>query len=406
MSEKPERYDLLIVGGGIVGATLAGLLDGLDLRIALVEQRLPDEGGMAFAAESLRFDPRVSALNEASRQVLGEIGVWEEIEAIRCCEYREMRVWDAEGTGAIHFSATALGAENLGTIVENSIVLARLHARLRQQENLELVAPFSGAALEAGAGRAILTDETGRKLGARLLVGADGGNSAIRRLAGISGSEREYGQAALVTTVRTSRSHGHTAWQRFLDTGPLAFLPLAAADDSEFRHSSIVWSTTPGDAEELCALAEEPFRERLAAAIEYRLGEVEYCDRRFRFPLLARHAENYVKNNIVLAGDAAHTIHPLAGQGVNLGIQDAAALAKELRAGRAAGRKLDDPIPLSRYQRRRRGDNLAALWTVEGLHRLFGASDPPLRWLRNAGLRLVNRATPLKNHLARRAIGG
>ena len=400
-----EEFDLVIAGGGVVGAALACLLDGLELRIALVERRLPDEGGLPFEAEGLRFDPRVSAVNEASRRVLGELGVWDEIRAIRCCDYKQMRVWDAEGTGSIHFSADALGVESLGSIVENSIVLARLYARLRGQGNLTLLAPFSSAGLELGDGVATLVGESGGRLRAGLLVGADGGNSAIRELAGIASSERDYGQAALVTTVRTSQSHGHTAWQRFLDTGPLAFLPLAFAGDGEFRHSSIVWSTTTEIAEELLALPEERFRARLALAIEHRLGEVEWCDRRFRFPLRARHAQAYVKDGIALVGDAAHTIHPLAGQGVNLGIQDAAILAGELRAGLAAGRKINDSVPLRRYARRRKGDNLATMWTMEGLHRLFGPQPLPLRWLRNTGLNFVDRATPIKNQLARRAIG-
>ncbi len=400
-----EKFDLAIAGGGIVGATLACLLDGLDLRVALVERRLPDEGGLPFQGAELRFDARVSALNEFSRRVLVDVGVWSEVRAVRCCDYREMRVWDAEGTGSIHFSAAALGAESLGTIIENSVVLAGLYERLRGQENLTVVSPFTSAALESDGAGANLTGECGRRLRASLLVGADGGNSAVRRLAGISSRERDYEQEAVVATVMTERPHEFTAWQRFLDTGPLAFLPLAAADESEFRHSSIVWSTRPDEAEELARLPDEQFCVRLAAAIEHRLGAVEWCDRRFRFPLRQRHADDYVKDNVVLAGDAAHTIHPLAGQGVNLGIRDVAALAEELRNGLAAGRRLNDPVLLRRYQRRRKGDNLGMIWTVEGLRRLFGVQPLPLRWLRNTGLDLVDRASPLKNFLARRAIG-
>ena len=406
MNDGVEKFDLVIAGGGIVGATLACLLDGVELRVGLVERQLPDEGELAFRGAELRFDARVSALNESSRRVLDDVGVWSGVRAVRCCDYREMRVWDAEGTGSIHFSAAALGVESLGTIVENSIVLAGLYERLRGQANLRLVAPFTCAALEPGnGGELVLTGESGERFRTDLLVGADGGNSAVRRLADISSREWDYGQAALVTTVRTARSHEHTAWQRFLETGPLAFLPLAAAGDSEFRHSSIVWSTQPDEAEELVQMPDERFRTRLAAAIEGRLGEVEWSDRRLCFPLRQRHADSYIKDNIVLAGDAAHTIHPLAGQGVNLGIRDVAVLAEELRAGLAAGRRLNDPVVLRRYERRRKGDNLGMMWTMEGLHRLFGAQPLPLRWLRNTGLNLVDRASPLKNFLARRAIG-
>ena len=406
MNEGAEKFDLVIAGGGIVGATLACLLDGLELRVALVEQRLPDEGELPFQESDLRFDPRVSALNESSRQVLGDVGVWSRIQGVRSCDYREMRVWDAEGTGSIHFSAAALGADSLGAIVENSIVLAGIYERLRGQDNLSLVSPFTSAALESGdGGESVLIGESGRRLQACLLVGADGGNSAIRRLANMSSTEWDYGQAALVTTVRTARSHEFTAWQRFLETGPVAFLPLAAAGESEFRHSSVVWSTQPDEAEKLLRLPDEQFRARLAFAIEHRLGEVEWSDRRFRFPLRQHHADSYVKDNIVLAGDSAHTIHPLAGQGVNLGIRDVAVLAEELRAGLAAGRRLNDPVVLRRYERRRKSDNLGMMWAMEGLHRLFGAQPLPLRWLRNTGLNLVDRAAPLKNFLARRAIG-
>ena len=406
MDGNAEKFDIVIAGGGIVGACLACLLDGLDLRIALAERRLPADGDLPFRAPGLRFDPRVSALNESSRRTLDEIGAWPEIRAIRCCDYREMRVWDADGTGSLHFSAAALETESLGTIVENSVVLARLYERLRRQENLRIVAPFASAALDAGAdGELVLAGEPGGRLRTSLLVGADGGDSAIRRLANMPSREWDYGQAALVTTVRTARPHERTAWQVFLDSGPLALLPLAAAGESEFRHSSIVWSTRPEAAEQLAQLPEERFRARLATAAEHRLGEIEWSDRRFCFPLRRHHATNYVKGNVVLVGDAAHTIHPLAGQGVNLGIRDAAALAQELRAGLAAGRSLRDPVVLARYERRRKGDNLAMMWAMEGLHRLFGARPPPWRWLRNTGLNLVDRTVPLKNFLARRAIG-
>ncbi len=406
MDSKAQSFDLVIAGGGLVGATFACLLDGLDLRIALADRNVADGSESASPSGGLRFDARVSALNEASRRVLRKIGVWAEVQAIRCCDYREMRVWDAEGTGSIHFSAKAQGVDSLGTIVENSIVLARLHERLHRQDNVTVVSPFVSAALEAATnGETVLVDDQGRRLQAGLLVAADGGNSAVRRLAGIASREWDYGQAALVTTVRTSAGHGHTAWQRFLDTGPLALLPLAAAADTEFRHGSIVWSTSPEQAEQLLEMPDERFRHHLATALEHRLGAVEWSDRRFQFPLRQRHAHHYAKGGIVLIGDAAHTIHPLAGQGVNLGIADAAALAGELRCGLAAGRRLSDPLLPRRYARSRRGANLRMIWAMEGLHRLFGARSLPLRWLRNTGLDAVDRAVPIKNYLARHAMG-
>ncbi len=231
------------------------------------------------------------------------------------------------------------------------------------------------------------------------MVGADGADSRVRALAGIDEHRREYDQEAVVATVTTERSNPAIAWQRFLTTGPLAFLPLADG------RSSIVWSTGPAEAARLVELPEDEFRAVLGEAFEHRLGAVTAVGRRARFTLRRAHAARYVGPRLALVGDAAHVVHPLAGQGVNLGLLDAATLAEVLLQGRARGCDLGALALLRRYERWRKGENLAMLAALDGLKRLFGASAPPLRWARSAGLSLVDRFPPAKRFFMRRAMG-
>jgi 2-octaprenylphenol hydroxylase len=241
---------------------------------------------------------------------------------------------------------------------------------------------------------------------APLIIAADGGNSRLRDLAGFETREWDYGQKAIVTTIRTRKPHDRTALQRFLTTGPLAFLPLAeAADTPQGHYCSIVWSADDPCADELMAGDEYAFNARLSRAMEGAFGGVEWSDTRYVFPLRQRHAKRYVERNVVLVGDAAHTIHPLAGQGVNLGMLDVVALAEEIEAGAAARRFPEDPLILSRYQRRRIGPNLAMMGMMEGFKRGFGEQSLAVRWLRNVGLSSVNRFGPLRKALARKALG-
>jgi 2-octaprenylphenol hydroxylase len=225
----------------------------------------------------------------------------------------------------------------------------------------------------------------------------------VRELAGFRTREWDYGHRALVTTVETERGHGATAWQRFLSSGPLAYLPLPEHDGHHF--CSIVWSVEHGLADDLEAMDEEAFRAALGAALEYRLGEVVACSARVCFPLRQRHAIDYIKPGVALVGDAAHTIHPLAGQGINLGLQDVAALADEVLAGVARGEDPGSYQLLRRYQRRRKGENLLMMAAMEGFKNLFGARQLPVRWLRNQGLKWVDRSGPLKYQMMRHAMG-
>lgn len=407
MNEQRRQFDIVIVGGGMVGATMACLLADLPVRVALIDRgelqaRIPQ--GSADAPE---FDPRVSALTSGSARLLDELGVWSTVLAGRACPYQSMHVWDAEGTGSITFSAADIDQDSLGTIVENSVVLAALYQRLHETDNLELLTGEEITALERPCGSAGigLICGSGLVVTADLVIAADGAGSPVRSLAGFRTREWDYNHTAIVTTVKTELPHDFCARQRFLDSGPLAFLPLAQGPDADQHFSSIVWSAVPDLAEKVMAMDDAQFCNALGNAIEHCLGTVQHAAPRFSFPLRQRHAVDYVQEHLVLIGDAAHAIHPLAGQGVNLGLLDAAALAAVLHEGLATGRQLSDATVLLRYQRARKGHNMGMMWVMEGFKHLFSDQALPLRWLRNVGLSSVDRVGVVKNQLARRAMG-
>ena len=388
-------YDLIIAGGGMVGSTLACALSDADFKIALLES-----APLERIRPGEESDLRVSAVNRASQRIFAAVGAWSGMTAWRVSPFRDMRVWDAGGFGQIHFDSATLGEPLLGWIIENRVIQYALLERVRQLPAVDLLCP---AALEtawpedAGGWRVRLTD--GREFTTRLLVGADGAQSKVRELAEIDTRGWSYHQKALVANVRTAEPHQETAWQRFLPTGPLAFLPLHDG------RCSIVWSTTPEQADQLLALDEYNFAQALTEAFERRLGEIVQVGPRGAFPLRLQHARAYVKPGLALIGDAAHVVHPLAGQGVNLGLLDAATLAEVLLDGLAAGHEVGALRVLRRYERWRKSDNLPMLGIMDGFKRLFGNSLPPVRLLRNLGLNLTDAAGPLKNALARRAMG-
>ncbi len=403
-NDNPVAVDIAIVGAGMVGATMAHLLAGTPYQVALLDRfDFAAEKPMAFTGAG-EFDPRVSALSPASQQLFDQLGLWSEMAALRVSPYQSMHVWDADGTGSIDFSAAEMGVSQLGHIVENSVALTALHQGLAQIDNLQLFAGIGIENLETDADGVKIYRREGAPIQAKLLIAADGGQSVIRRLGQFQTKTWNYDHNAIITTVKTSNPHGQVARQRFMATGPLAFLPLNAAAEPQ-HYCSIVWSCIPQLADELMALSEAEFNKRLASAIEHRLGDVVASAKRFSVPLRQMHALNYSKNNIVLIGDAAHTIHPLAGQGVNLGLLDAAALGEEIIHSIAAGRAINDPVILSRYERKRKGHNLSTMWMMEGFKHLFAEEALPVRWLRNVGLKTLSDLPVIKNRLARHAMG-
>ena len=393
------QADLIIVGAGMVGSALALALEHSGLEILVV-----DGGPLSvrpFAADGA-FEPRVSALSAASQRILERLGVWDGIVARRVSPYRDMRVWDGSGTGSVHFSAASVHAEVLGHIVENRAVQDALLDRLHDSQ-IGLLGSARLEQLRRSGDDWLLTLADGRTLRAPLVIAADGANSAVRRLAGVATREWDYLHHAIVTSVRSAKPHQMTAWQRFTDNGPLAFLPLER--DGQQDWCSIVWSTTPSEAERLMALDDAAFCLELERAFEGRLGTVLSADPRLCVPLRQRHAKRYVAEGLALIGDAAHTIHPLAGQGVNLGFLDAAVLAEVLLQAAGRGERLADVKVLSRYERRRMPHNLALMAAMEGFERLFQADPLPVRWLRNAGLKMVDQMPEAKALFVREALG-
>ncbi|WP_109512184.1 2-octaprenyl-3-methyl-6-methoxy-1,4-benzoquinol hydroxylase [Pseudomonas ovata] len=392
------RADVLIVGAGMVGSALALALQGSGLDVLVV-----DGGSMSVEPfdPQAKFDPRVSALSAASQRILQRLGAWDGMAARRLSPYAQMQVWDGSGTGQIHFSAASVQADVLGHIVENRVVQDALLERLHDSD-IGLLEHARLEQLRHSGDDWLLTLADGRHLRAPLVVGADGAHSAIRRLSGTPTREWDYLHHAIVTSVRTARPHGRTAWQRFTDDGPLAFLPLVREGE---HWCSIVWSVTPAEAERLMALDGARFCVELERAFEGQLGTVLHADPRLCVPLRQRHAKRYVAPGLALIGDAAHTIHPLAGQGVNLGFLDAAVLAEVLLRAHARGERLADERVLGRYERRRMPHNLSLMAAMEGFKRLFQADPLPLRWLRNTGLKAVDSLPEVKALFVRQALG-
>jgi 2-octaprenylphenol hydroxylase len=406
-----SQHDVVIVGGGMVGLGLALALDKSGLDVALVDPQQRPQSAEALRSRMTvpEFDVRVSALTLASQQFLAGLNVWDALAALRVCAYCDMRVWDADGTGAIHFSADDVHADCLGYIVENSLVSAVL-ADAVGGSNVTRYQPdtvLSFLPLKDDRGRSLtqLTLQSGQLLQCRLLVGADGANSRIRTQGGFASREWDYGQQALVCTVKSELPHRYTAWQRFMTTGPLAFLPLMTVGSAEQHYCSIVWSCVPELAQELLLLDDAGFAQQLERAFEARLGRIETVTQRHAFALRQHHATDYVQPGIALIGDAAHTIHPLAGQGVNLGFADVLALADTLQAAVARGEDFAGVQVLSRYQRRRQVHNLGMMAVMEAFKRTFASDNLAVRWLRNTGLRAADQSLLVKQGLIKRAMG-
>ncbi len=384
-------HDILVVGGGPVGAASALALRAAGFDVALVERE----------AAPPRFDPsecdlRVYAIAPRSTEFLDALGAWQPIVLARASAYVAMRVWENGLERGLTFDAADVRAPQLGWIVEHNLIVDRLWARFGA---MSVYRKAHTESAEFSAAGSTLRFADGRSLRAGLVVAADGADSQLRSFAGIDTVGWNYGQRAIVCHVRTAKPHRDTAWQRFLDGGTVAYLPLADG------RSSIVWSAEEPLASELLALDNSGFCARLAAASEYVLGDVVETTRRIAFPLRLQHAKDYFRPGLVLIGDAAHAIHPLAGQGVNLGLADARALAEVLAEARDAGRVWTGERVLARYARARKAGNLEMLAVTDALNRAFRSRVPGVRELLGFGLETVGRLEPLRGWLARRAAG-
>jgi len=414
---RPPALDVAVVGGGMVGAAAALALARAGFSTALLEAHAPKPWSAID-----EVDLRVVGLAPSSIALLDELGVWTSIRDARAGPYAHMHVWDAGSGAAIDFDAASEGRERLGYIVENSLVQSTLWQALGESQgatpapalrssassarstgtsvcDVRRLCPAEVRGFEAREDRIQLELADGATLAARLLVAADGSASPLRQLAGIATRGRDYAQRAVVAHVRTERPHAGTAWQRFLDTGPLALLPLADG------RSSLVWSLPEAEAQRVLALDDAAFLNALGAASDFRLGRIIASTSRASFPLQLQLAERYQAERFVLLGDAAHAVHPLAGQGVNLGLRDVAELRDTLLAARAAGRDIGAAHVLRRYARRRRSaDTLDALG-FDALARIYAWQSPALVAARGLGVRLLDRLAPLKRRLAEHASG-
>ena len=391
---EQTKYDVIIAGAGMVGAALACALAKTSKKIAIIEHAEPQ---MTWPEESV--DLRVSAISRSSENFFRHLEAWAGMEAMRVCPYTDMHVWEGVGVGEIHFDSADMGEPSMGYIIENRVIRTALLERMQTFSNIEFICPATINEIHVEPDNVTMSLSNGRLLSGELLVGADGGRSFVRETVGITTVGWPYQQSGVVAVVSTTQSHCSTAWQRFLATGPLALLPLSDG------RSSIVWSTTPEEAKVLCELDDENFCQRLGEVSEHKLGEILDTTKRAAFPLRLQHAERYIQHRIALIGDAAHTIHPLAGQGANLGFMDAACLAELLTEAAEQGRDLGSVYHLRKYERWRKGSNLSMMFAMDGFKRLFSNDFPFLAKLRGFGLSLTNRASPIKHELMRRAMG-
>lgn len=389
-----QSVDVAIIGGGMVGLTVAAALESSGLRIAVIESQLPDTDLTDLP------DVRVSAISRASEYILDNVGAWQGITSRRAAPYRSMTVWEQDSFARIDFEAEQIAQRNLGHIVENRVIQLSLLDMVSKQENVTLLAPERCSSIMFGESEAWLNLESGKAITAKLVVGADGANSWLRNQVNIPLTHWDYGHSALVANIRTVENHTETARQIFRPEGPLAFLPL-----SESNLSSIVWSLDPLNAENLVSMPEDEFNKQLTAAFDNHLGLCSVEGERQVFPLKMRYAKDFVKDRVVLVGDAAHTIHPLAGQGVNLGLADAAALAETIIELHQEGKDIGLKTNLRPFERWRKVEAAQMIASMQSFKVLFSGSNPIKKLVRGIGMSLTNEVTPVKDECLKRALG-
>ncbi|MDG6777756.1 UbiH/UbiF/VisC/COQ6 family ubiquinone biosynthesis hydroxylase [Thiomicrorhabdus sp. zzn3] len=395
-AELDGVWDVIVVGGGMVGAALALGLGLRGFSVLLMEREAVQTDWQPDRA----YEPRVSALTRASENILKNLGVWPGIEQRRCHAFTAMHIWDEATPTEIHFSAEEVGEPNLGYTVENRIIQEAIWEQIAQCDAIKVMLAAQIERVELQHEQACLVLDDGQQLKTQLLVGADGARSQIRQKAFIGLDTHDYEQCAVVGCVKTELSHQDTCWQRYRQDGPFAFLAMGE------NISSIAWYLPSEKREWALSLSDAEFAREITHASEARLGQVIEVAQRVAFPLVRQHAEHYVKPNLALVGDAAHTIHPQAGQGVNLGLLDIAALIDVLTEAQAHSRPIGQWSVLRRYERWRRGDNAIVQRSMEGFDWLFKQDNALKTRLRSHLLPLANRLEPVKRWLIEQALRG
>ncbi|MFW1535589.1 FAD-dependent 2-octaprenylphenol hydroxylase [Vibrio parahaemolyticus] len=389
-----QSVDIAIIGGGMVGLALAAAFKDSDLRIAVIEGSVPDETLNELP------DVRVSALSRSSETILRKLGAWQGIEQRRAAPYYGMEVWEQDSFAKIEFDAQSMAQPDLGHIVENRVIQLALLEQVQKLENVTLFMPARCATLAVGEQESWLTLDNGQAMTAKLVVGADGANSWLRNQMDIPLTHWDYGHHALVANVKTADPHHSIARQIFTPHGPLAFLPM-----SQPNMCSIVWSTEPNRAEELLAMSGEAFNKTLTSEFDARLGVCEVVGGLAAFPLKMRYARDFVVERVALVGDAAHTIHPLAGQGVNLGLLDAASLAQEVLTLWKQGQDIGSKRNLRGYERWRKAEAAKMIAAMQGFRDLFSGGHPAKKLVRGIGLSLAGQLPGAKDEIMKRALG-
>ena len=395
------KVDVVVVGAGMVGASCAlGLAQKGKLSIAML-----DRSSAETLPENIQqANIRVSALSQSSVQLLKDLDVWQELPDEYHYPYQRMQIWDEMNDAELAFDAAEVGSKELGFIVDNHSLVYALQRKIEKCSQIKPLYSESISELQQDNEAVTLKLESGEQLRCDLLIAADGTNSWVRKALEIPVKEFEYEQQAIVVKIATKFSHNATAWQRYLSSGPVAVLPLYG--NKKFANQgSIVWSAQNIEAERLMALSDKDFAVELQHALENRFGEIQLLSERQNFPLKSNIASRYVEGRAVLVGDAAHRIHPMAGQGVNLGFKDAAMLTQEVLAAHDSNRNISSYRILRRYERARKLDNQLTDQSMTTLHRLFGISNPGFAMLRGLGIKALNSSTMLKNRMARQAMG-
>ena len=396
-----HEFDILVAGAGMVGLTIALLLaqgaTSDQLNISLI-----DAGGKPEFTPGQDVSLRVSAISSGTASLLARIGAWSAIADTRLCPFRDMAVWDAsgsvEGPETLHFEAAEFAVPQLGYIVENILLQASLLAELDATNvSMNFATPVNS--VKKCGHRYVVEYGEGKTMRPELIIAADGAASSVRNSAGITVKAWKYTQSAFVTHLQPESSHRNTAWQRFDTNGPVALLPL---DDGRV---STVWTTTPEQADILSNAPDQQMESLLTKATDSVLGMLTAAGPRASFPLKSQHADRYVLDGLALVGDAAHAVHPLAGQGANLGLADAEALAHVIGEALAANEHPGDLPILRRYERDRMAANKTMLHFIDGLNRLFSNDSMPLARLRGTGMALFNRSGPIREHAVRVALG-